>query len=99
MYANGYISREAESQIPSFSSHDEARSWFKGIYGDSFQLTDSEIIEGQKCYFYFLILDESEFLRGQNDLQKNGFMADASKYLGSYQKIEIFEDGRIHIVH
>ncbi|MEI4605863.1 hypothetical protein WAG19_29110 [Bacillus cereus] len=43
--------------------------------------------------------DEVEFLRGQSELLKNGFMMNPMKYLGSHQKVEIFEDGSIHIIH
>ncbi|MBJ8108950.1 hypothetical protein JDS99_04635 [Bacillus cereus group sp. N6] len=99
MYAPGHISREDEAKIPSFSSHDEARSWFINKYGNTFQLVNSEPIDDQECYFYYLILDEKEFTKGRELLLKNGMLVTSIEYLGSYQSIEIFEDGRIHIVH
>lgn len=99
MYAQGYISREDEAQIPDFSSHDEARDWFKLKYNNSFQLETSQEINGQKLYFYFLILDHEKFFKGQQEMTEKGFIGDALEYLGSYQKIEIYEDGSIHIVH
>lgn len=99
MYAPGYITREEEAKIPSFISHDEARKWFKEKYGDNFMMTSSELIDGQKCYFYNLILDRNVFEVGQRELKKEGFMKDALTFLGSYQSIQIFEDGSIHIVH
>ncbi|MCO4466025.1 hypothetical protein Si132_01859 [Streptococcus infantarius subsp. infantarius] len=30
---------------------------------------------------------------------KDGFMVDALDFMNSYQPVEIFEDGRIHIIH
>ncbi|MEB8652074.1 hypothetical protein P4G96_25220 [Bacillus cereus] len=99
MYAPGHISRKDEEKIPSFSSHDEARTWFVNKYGRTFQLVSSELIDNQKGYFYYLILDKEKFTKGQEILLKHGMLVNSMEYLGSYQSIEIFEDGRIHIVH
>ncbi|MGG3494858.1 hypothetical protein ABES08_03365 [Peribacillus simplex] len=50
-------------------------------------------------YFYNLIMDHDVNMNGQKELIEKGEMSDASNYLGSYQSIEIFDAGRIHIVH
>lgn len=97
-YADGHISREDEARIPPFDSHDEARQWFKAKYGEMFMLMDSEIIGGQKCYFHNLVLDYDTWLNGQEELKRTGSIV-GMKYLGSYQAIQIFADGHIHIVH
>lgn len=109
MYAAGYISRDDEAKIPNFNSHDEARKWFKSKYADSFMLIGSEQIGDRKCYFYYLILDKDAFNAGResfaertslNDLfLNNNFISNARHYLFSYQSIEIFEDGSVHIIH
>ena len=73
------ISREQEAQLPQFKSHDEARAYFKNLYGNKFVMMDSiEDSEG-KIYLYDLKLD-------------NDFPFDK-------QRIEISEDGYIHIIH
>lgn len=100
MYAPGHITRKDENNLPTFFSHDEAREWFQEKYGqDKFQLTDSEIIMGKKCYFYHLILNKDMYWEFFEALKKDGFVSDSDKYLGSYQSVEIFEDGFIHVVH
>lgn len=99
MYAPGHISREDEKEIPSFDNHDEALSWFKNKYGSSFQLRHSEKINGQTCYFYYLILNEAEFRKGQQLLRMSEMLVTTREYLGSHQSVEIFDDGTIYIVH
>lgn len=93
------ISRRAESEIPDFTSHELAREYFKNKYGNQFMLMSSEVIDDQKVYFYSLILDREVFEDGQKQMLKDGFMADALNFMNSYQPVEIFEDGRIHIIH
>ncbi len=93
------ISRKAESEIPEFSSHVLAREYFKNRYGNHFVMMSSEVIGDQKVYFYSLILNRKVFEDGQKQMLKDGFMADALDFMNSYQPVEIFEDGRIHIIH
>ena len=93
------ISRKAESEIPEFSSHELAREYFKSMYGNHFVMMSSEVIGDEKVYFYSLIFDRKVFEDGQKQMLKDGFMADALDFMNSYQPVEIFEDGRIHIIH
>lgn len=93
------ISRQAESEIPEFSSHEAAREYFKNRYGNHFVMNSSEMIGDEKVYFYNLILDRKTYEDGYKQLVKDGFMADALDFMNSYQPVEIFEDGRIHIIH
>lgn len=93
------ISRQAESEIPDFTSHELAREYFKNKYGNQFILMSSEVIGDQKVYFYSLLLDQKVFEDGQKQMLKDGFMADALDFMNSYQPVEIFEDGGIHIIH
>lgn len=92
------ISREDEANLPKFSSHDEARTFFKEKYGERFMLTGSEMIDDRKVYFYSLILDEKIFKDGQEKLQK-GEPVTGFDFINSYQPVEIFEDGNIHIIY
>ena len=79
------ISREEESKMPSFTSHDEARAYFKDKYGNDFQMIDSREFEDKKIYFYNLILNKEKYLE--------------SRDLFSYQSIEIDNNGNVHIIH
>lgn len=92
------ISRNAEAKLPNFSSHDKAREYFKNKYGQRFIMMHSEIIDDQKVYFYSLLLDPEAFHDGQKKLAK-GEAVSGFEFMDSYQPVEIFEDGRIHIIH
>lgn len=91
-------SREDEANLPSFSSHDEARKYFKEKHGSNFQMIDSEVINGQKYYFYNLILDEKAYNNGMEELTEKGYTS-GLELMNSYQKIEIREDGFVHMIH
>lgn len=92
------ITREEEQSIPEFNSHDEARKWFKGKYGNAFMLTEAEEIGDEKCFFYVLILDWTEYEKGQKEMEETGYIS-GTAYLRSRQSIQIMESGRVHIVH
>ncbi len=92
------ISRNDEAELPDFSNHELARKYFKNKYGDRFVMASSEIIDGMKIYFYNLILDDEIYKDGQEKLGR-GEPVLGLELMNSYQPIEIWEDGRIHIVH
>lgn len=89
--------RKAEDNLPNFSSHEEAREYFKQKYGDAFIMTDSQEIGEKKVYFYRLILDPQTY-KENNELLNKGNIHGV-EFLNSYQSIEMFEDGGIHIIH
>jgi hypothetical protein len=94
------LTREYEANLPEFNSHDEARSYFKNKFGDSFVMMDSNVIGGEKHYRYYLILDPEAFNKMQQELRENGHYADPDlSGLMSYQTIEIAETGEIHILY
>lgn len=91
------ISRQAE--IPEFASYAEAQKYFAKKYGEKFVLANIEMIGDDEVFFYHLILDEKEYFAGREKLAKYGYIHDSLKFINSYQPIEIFHNGRIHIVH
>lgn len=101
------ISREEESKFPQFNTHQEAREYFKSIYGQNFQMQDSQEYNGEKIYLYHLILDMNQYLeavKGINEQQieslefnKGGCLSE--RYMFSHQAIEISESGNVHIIH
>lgn len=93
------ISREEEYNLPQFKSHEEARSFFKDKYGDDFQMTDSSEIDGEKIYFYKLILNRKAYKEFNEQLRENGYAKMNKEMMFSSQDIQIFESGHIHIVH
>jgi len=92
------ISRKEEAGFPDFKSHDEARAYFKEKYGYIFQMMDSFMIDDQKCYTYKLLFDVEAFLKGQEELNKNGFTI-SEDFMFCCQDIQIMEDGYVHVVH
>lgn len=100
---NRGISRTEEANIPQFSSHEEARAYFKELYGTNFMMIDSTVVDGMKLYFYDLILNKEAYILMQEKKRQSPVMLDTStiteEMFFSSQRIEIFENGNIHILH
>lgn len=93
------ISREEENEMPSFASHDEARAYFKERFGDDFQMTDSREFDGEKIYFYNLILNKDYYISYLTNAEVRTEPNSNLLFMFSYQTVEISENGNIHIVH
>lgn len=93
------ISRKAEAELPEFDSYADAQKYFSTKYGGKFVLANIEMIDGEEIFFYHLILDEKEYFSGREKLAKDGYIHDSLSFINSYQPIEIFHSGRIHIIH
>lgn len=91
------ISRE-EAALPSFNSHVEARNWFKEKYGKDFMMVGSELISEEIIYFYHLVLNRDVYDREMEKLRR-GEPSIGDDLMNSYQIVEVFENGAIHIVH
>lgn len=102
-----FKTREWEATIPEFNSHDEARAWFKSKFGKDFEFAGTDIINGEKCYFYHLIGHRKDYEFYQEYLKRQGKSAyqiteqnEAITENGmfSYNSVEIWESGGIHVV-
>lgn len=93
------ISREEEAKLPSFKSHNEARKFLKDKYGDDLELIDSDFIDGQKIYFYKLILNKEVYLDMIESMNKGIIIEMNEERLFCTQDIQIFENGHLHIIH
>lgn len=93
------ISREEEYALPKFKSHQEARAYFKDKYGEDFQLMDSDVIDGEKIYFYKLILNKEALEEMYRQIEEKGYASGTTEMMFSSQDIQIWENGGIHIVH
>ncbi|MFF2531217.1 hypothetical protein ACFVS2_20155 [Brevibacillus sp. NPDC058079] len=91
------LTRNFENDIPSFSSHIEAQTWFEDIFEDKFMLSDSLYVENETLYKYTLVIDKIAWEKGQEELIKKGYTS--GDFLMSSHTIEIFESGRVHIVY
>lgn len=92
------ISRQDEAKLPVFLNHEEARNYFQNKYEERFVPVSTHMIDEMKVYFYALVLNPSAFKDGQEKIQQGEFSL-GLEYLESYQSIEIFENGQVHIIH
>src|SRR5699024_10564305 len=93
------ISRQSEAEFPEFDSDENARKFAKSKYGDGYGMANCEMIYDQEVYFYHLILDRKNYFDSVKKLEEDGFIMDSLDFMNSYQPIEIWGDGRIHIIH
>lgn len=91
------ISRDEESQLPSFGSRKEAVEFFKNKYGSDFIYEDFD----NDWHFYALIIDHESYHKGKKHLSNGQHLSGnlAMDFLKSYQSIQIHNNGDIHIVH
>lgn len=93
------ISRAEEANIPEFSNYGDARQWFVDKYGDAFVLAGTDdSYDGGTMFTFHLILDRDTYNDGRKKLLA-GEAVHGMEFILSYQPIEIFEDGHIHIIH
>lgn len=91
------ISRQDKACLPNFSNHQEAQEYFKSKYAEQFIMLGTDSIDEVKLYFYKLILSPLDFDLGQEKIKTGNFFAEATRFIKSYQRIYIFEDGNVHI--
>ena len=93
-----WISREEEAAFPEFKSFQDAWMFFVGRYDKDMMLESVEEIDGVKCYFCALVIDW-EVYREMLRAVVAGQALVGMRYIECRQPIQIFEDGRVHIVH
>ena len=92
------ITREQEDVMPLFLNHKSAREWFKSHYGNRFVMKESSYIDGEKVYFYHLVMNRDAYLKGINKMSE-GELIGGLDFIDSYQPIEITEDGMVHVIY
>ncbi|MNS71917.1 hypothetical protein D3C72_1053090 [compost metagenome] len=92
------LTRQFESELPQFNSHVEAAEWFSDLFNNSFMLGSAFPVGEQKCWDYCLIHNRKDWESGIEQLITQGHVTDNREYLWSYQNIQIFDDGNVHIV-
>lgn len=94
----GWISREEEAELPEFDNFEQAWKFFVKKYGGDMILESVEVIDGVKCYFCGLVVDWENYKEMGRRLEAGEPLL-GIKYIECRQPVQIFEDGRIHIVH
>lgn len=97
-YSEGHkrLKREFESDIQEFRSLEEVQRWFTEMFGEDFILESVFPVGNLECWNYLVIHNKIEWTKGQA-LLKQGRPA-GEDYLWSYQSIQVFANGDIHIV-
>ena len=101
-YNKSGISRNEEASFPEFQDHLSAIHWLNKKYGaEKFVMTDIIDDNFGKVYCYDYILDKETYTKGKDLLLRNKIMSgkESMKYMLSSQRIEISENGDIHIIH
>ena len=84
-------------QMPNFKSHEEARTYFKNLYGDRFLLRGTDIREGTKVTMYHLVKNPEVYQpymeSFSHEVKHEITNMDVFK---SYNTIEIDENGNVH---
>jgi hypothetical protein len=86
-------------QIPKFQNHEDARAWFKDLYGDRFLLRTTDMRDGKRVNMYHLVKDPEvyqPYMESFSHIDKHEITnMDVFK---SYKTIEITEDGIIQFL-
>ena len=84
-------------QMPNFKSHEEARTYFKNLYGDRFLLRGNDMRDGTRVTMYHLVKNPEvyqPYMEGfSHEIQHEITNMDIFK---SYNTIEIDENGNVH---
>jgi len=86
-------------QMPDFKTHDEARTWFKNLFGDRFLLRSTDMKDGKREYMYHLVKDPEvyqPYMESFSHVVKHEITN--MEVFKSYTTIEIAEDGHIHFL-
>lgn len=67
-------------------------------YGEKFVLANIEMIGDDEVFLSFDFRRKRIFL-GREKLAKDGYIKDSLSFINSYQPVEVFHDGRIHVIH
>ncbi len=69
------------------------------IFGDDFFAAGSEVIDNERIiYFFHLIQDRETYYREMLKIE-TGEPSTGMDLMKSYQAIEIYDDGTVHIIH
>lgn len=92
-----YLAERFEKDLPEFSSHAEAAEWFRSLFAENFIFVEEmEAANSESYYLYDIIHDREIWERRQRDLQNHGTANGLGMLLCS-QRVDIYEDGSVHL--
>ncbi|HHV65709.1 MAG TPA: hypothetical protein GXX46_11685 [Peptococcaceae bacterium] len=90
------VKQISKEDLPQFSSHEEAKSYFEQKFGAAnFQLVEeiNDQFEG-KFFLYKLILDPEAYQKGQEEIKQKGYCS-KEEFIQSTQRIKIMANGDV----
>lgn len=92
-----YLSERFEQELPAFRSHAEAADWFRILFRDSFIFVEEiEAANSESYYLYDIIHDREIWERREKVLREKGQAAGLGMLLCA-QRVDIYEDGSVHL--
>lgn len=89
---------EITNHMPDFTSHEDARSWFKEQFHDHFLLRSIDEINGERVFFYHIVKNSESYQQYMETFAKPGNHEITSMApFESYSTVEISEDGNVSI--
>lgn len=94
-----YLAREFERDLPDFNSHAEALIFFENLFGKDFEAMYTEPFEeGTKITFARIVHNREALDEQEKAMSKNGYVAVGIEGMLATQAVQIFSDGRVHMV-
>jgi adenine-specific DNA methylase len=84
--------------MPDFTSHEEAREWFKELFDDRFLLRMSDLKDDQRIYYYHLVKDPEVYQHYMESFSRPDHEITNMHVFKSYSTIEISENGDVHFI-
>lgn len=93
-----FLSRQFQSDLPAFSTHEEAAQWFRSLFGEDFIFVEKMKTPTQDEFYYLydIIHDRPRWERRERDIQEKGF-CNAVGMLLCAQRVDIYEDGSVQM--
>ncbi|AIQ65637.1 hypothetical protein D3C81_266000 [compost metagenome] len=93
-----FLSKQFQSDLPKFSTHEEAAGWFSALFGEDFIFVEKmkTATEDEFYYLYDIIHDRPRWERREQDIKEKGF-ANGLGMLLCAQRVDIYEDGSVEL--
>ncbi|WP_342561134.1 hypothetical protein NST84_15755 [Paenibacillus sp. FSL R7-0345] len=92
-----YLPERFEQDLPVFGSHSEAADWFRSLFNEAFIFVEvMEAVGAEQYYQYDIIHDREIWERRQRNLREKGSASGPGMLLCA-QRVDIYEDGSVHL--
>ncbi|RKQ31347.1 hypothetical protein [Oceanobacillus halophilus] len=90
--------KSISDKMPDFKNHEDARQWFKEQFHDDFLIRSSDVVNGEKIYFYHIIKNPELYQQYMESFAKPvKHEITNMETFESYSTVEISEDGDVKV--